>query len=704
MPPKTRPRKQPARGTARAEAASEFANVPSTKEALQLDGQLPSASPGSSKTAAPEQSTLPNVTQSSELSSAVTAAPGSPPRQPPQRLASLRAQRAAGASVSTEAPSGRAGGLKYQPGSYVRRSKEEREALERAEAERRQSRLAEGGNHVPSSGRGGLQGRGGRGMFRGGIDRFRSGEASGALGGSSVSEGRGRKNPRAGGLLSGLSTSARSAITRAGASGFKRESGGNAEKDKDGDVVMGMATKGSRPAIKKEDQGPTYVSSDEEPDLAEGPRVNIEHINLVSDEESDTEKRGASAHEKGKEPEKEFKIPPWTLKPVRIDRHEHIEKTAGVNTDASSLTSAELRRRAKEKGDAEGSLFLPDDDEPKGSRTGKSHPRAKLKDVEFVRDERRWKGVYQDDDDNGVEPSIKPEPPDHDHMALDNAPQSLATDSEAVAPGADHYEPPSTGALNPLPMKKRSHKSISKLHKPVLQTLEDRQEWARYEEDLRILSEELGPNPKSETPHPSLSAADGGGIIQSNSATDDPAKDKREGLVYLFQLPPLMPKLLPAAEKALLLSLTKADQNHEPHQAPTKIPLKNTLNTEPPPPPKPKSDPDEPFPNQPNTTLLAPHPPPPSGRIGKLCLHSTGRVTATWGWGSGSDTGCKLELGRAGGVAGGMLQEVIMVEHQDELKRGGVDKAERGEGGNGWAIGGLAGGFVVMPDWGTMIG
>ncbi|KAL9579306.1 MAG: hypothetical protein Q9212_005182, partial [Teloschistes hypoglaucus] len=110
------------------------------------------------------------------------------------------------------------------------------------------------------------------------------------------------------------------------------------------------------------------------------------------------------------------------MRPIRIDRHEHVERTIGVNTDASSLTSAELRRRAKARGEAQGSLFLPDSSDPINDDARKPKGRKKGRDVEFLRDERRWQGVYQDEDDADDMPvRIKEEPKEqNDPMVIDD--------------------------------------------------------------------------------------------------------------------------------------------------------------------------------------------------------------------------------------------------------------------------------------------
>lgn len=716
MPPKIQPRRQqPNRGAARTKVADEPPVSTSPKDSVAPEDHQQNAWLGSEATGASEQSPNQDVAQSSLLASTPSTAPGPPPRR---RLASLKR---GGSNKASDLSDGRSGGLKYQPKPYVRASKEEREAIEKAEAERRQSRLAEGGVLTSSSGgRGGLQGRGGRGLYSG-MQKFSSREASGHLGGSSVSDGGKKKSARGGGIFARVSIPSES--TKSGSLELKKESTVKPEKDKDADGVTGASTIKKRQAIKKEEPSLTYISSDEEPDATEGPRVNIEHINLISDEDTDAEELEASNYDRSRVLEKETKILSWNLKPIRIDRHEHVERAVAVNTDTGILTSAELRRRAKERGDAEGSLFLADDGEPETVRISKLNRRSKPKDVEFLRNERRWKGVYQDDEDQDVDATIKTEPnDDNDPIILDvvnheDAPvPSLTADSEAIHPTATKTDPQGNSSENAILLEKqrRSQMTQTKLIKPVLQTEEDRQEWARYEEDLRILGEELG-GMKSDTDANETLDEDGNVFI-NNKSPEEP-KDKREGLVYLFQLPPIMPQVLTAAEKEILLNPKleekPAEKKSKDRNPP---PTKPATTTD----PKPKPEPTDPLSPSPKTphALTAPDLSRPVGRVGTLRVHDTGRVMATWG-------GASLEVGRGGGGAGGLLQEVVMTdwEHtmvkvEDEGGGGGgggsAGTKEKGKdhgweervrvGENGWALGQVAGGFVLVPDWARMVG
>lgn len=646
-----------------------------------------------------------------------TGTAGPPPRQ---RLASLNPRRR---SAAPEASVNRPAGLKFQPKSASRRTKEEREAAERTETEKRQQRFGDSGAALPRNigDRGGFRGVG-RGAFAPTITT--RAEASGHLGGSSIEEGGGRKKTsRGGGLFSRASGPSASSSTKLGPSRARNQAIVKAERDKDGDVAMGTAPAGKRVAFKREEERPTRYSSDSEPDVAEGPRVSIEHINLVSDDETDGEQLEVSHQNKSKEYEvenkKEIKIPGWTLKPVRIDRLEHVERTAGVlATGRKSITSTELRRRAKERADAQGSLFISDNEEP---QPAKANPKLKAvkkpKDVEFVRDERRWKGVYQDDE---AGPRIKDEPNDDDQVAFDDiARVNLPGTSVQAESGAQALErvetaipeKPSADDMDRREQRKRpSPRTKSRLIQPTLQTEEDRQEWTRYEEDLRLLSEELGfVKPNSLQTHST--------DLEGECKTDDGAdysKDKREGLVYLFQLPPIMPKILTAAEREIANMESTQIENAEKDKPPDMskpIDLKLSQASDPNQ-KQPKPEPDETLvPDTRNANIfMAKDSALPVGRVGRLRVHNTGRVTATWG-------GASLELGRGSGS--GLLQEVVMTEysrhHAIKLSAEGKDKdnndGEAGKerleerislGDKGWAIGQLGGGFVMTPDWAKM--
>ena len=623
-------------------------------------------------------------------------------------------------------------------------------------------------------------------MGRHKAERFGVGQASGVLGGVTRPE-DGAKKGRSGmgGPWSGTSRS-----SNFGSARVKSEPWVKSERDRDGDVSMG-GFGGKR--IKTEGG---YVSSDEEPDAAAGPRVNIEHINLVSDEDSDGEVKS----NKGKERAKSVKAPGWALKPVRLDRHEHLERVVGVSTEASPLTSAELRKKAQEKDEAEGSLFIPQEEgESATIKTEKKKPTAKRKDVEFVRNERKWKGVYQDSDvsDNDT-PKIKDEPIDESDAMLIDTPPAATTTTKAVTtspkPTSATDDPaPKQEAPTPTPSKpKRHRKSIPRAPKPVLQTEEDRAEWARHEEDIQILADELGlsasialppvtkSNPLSsttttgtdadgDTPIPEAGAeaeAETQTPAQGDASTekeeDDgkrPRKDKKDGHVYLFQFPPLVPTLLdpvvksedPDPDSPASNDAVETSSRLAPPTAAAAAAAAGSASHKTPPIIKPDPDRDVPFSSSIEDTKHHPSSSSSStldhssaavvvstsalgGLLGWLTVHEDGECVVSWGGppfseqqddgGDGSRKGEVLSMTLARGGEGELLQEVMVVDVGGGARAGAETEAEGGgEGGDdcggrgrerergrgrgkeeAWAVGQLVGGFVVMPDWGRVLG
>lgn len=704
MPPKAAPRQQPARRNANA-----------TRSANESAASTANDQPAATDRAAP-----------SNLSPASSSS-----RPPVQRLESLnRRNPSEGFSVvgSIGAPSAKPT-LKFKPKSVIRRSKEERDAQERLELEKQQAREAAAGAGGQESSRGGAAGKAivrgarGRGAFGGpmrGTGRWqghgdREGAMSGPFGAGFISreEMAKKKVVRGGDRFSISASEGRS--TR-----VKNEPGFKADKDVDGDVVIGEGSTSGGTRIKTEDPGAMYISSDDEEHQNEGPRMNIEQINLVSDEEDDEE----SSLNKGKGRATTGGTSGWVLKPIRIDRKEHIERAVGVNTDASSMTSAELRKRAMERGDKGDSLFLPMDGDEEVEKPKKA--REKSRDVEFLKDERKWKGVYQDEKemDNDDEAKIKEEPMEDD--------EDSTIDLAAVLrsrPNTNNAETPALPAAPPepesvesqvKPKPKRRRKLKFKETKPVLQTEEDRQEWARHEEDIRLLDQELrlmdtGPTSMLAPTKDQDAEGDtsmGDGLLPKIS-------EQKEGRIYLIQIPPLIPRLV---DEIKLESSPPPEEipppppTSQPSRPPILAPKSKpqpTPNPAPAPTTQPTTQPHRTNPIKPdpsgNTALTALHPPNSTGRVGTLKLKQSGRVVLAWG-----DT--SFELGR--GADCEFLQDVVLAsqakhygyreeEEKDEeewVGSGREMERERVREEKGWGLGQVMGGFVLVPDWRRLFG
>jgi len=690
MPPKAAPSRQSARRNTRANAPpSEEANAETHPTVTVDEASQSAAGPSGSR----------------EKASNNASTTGPPPRAPVQRLQSLN-RRPASATSPAPGQSGSKAPLKVQPKAAPRRSKEERDRVAKLEAEKQQAKLAAARGGAQESSRGGAGGRGafrgagGRGTFngpgRGGWigrgDRHDQGATSGPFGAGFYAREEAAKKVGRGG--SGFSVTASS-----GLGGVKHEPG---VKTENGVVVGGSG--GVK--IKTEEHGEMYISSEDEEHKDEGPRMNIERINIVSDEEPDEE---GSITNKGKGRAKEARTSGFVLKPIRIDRKEHVERAAGVNTEVSSMTSAQMRKRAKERGHEGDSLFLPMDDEEAEGETAKKKGKGKIKDVEFIRDERKWKGVYEDEKEKGPEPKIKDEPMDDDVQPAINLPAAtIGPTTGLTPPEPTSSTPPPAAASNnadlpPKPKPKAPKKRPSKFKdtKPVLQTEEDRQEWARHQEDIRLLDHELRLMATRPTSL-SLQKTDASRNPATEDADTPKPTEQKEGRVYLIQLPPIVPALIdsdPNPNSDTASETIKPDPDRRlPHPPPAPAPPP----TQKPPPPPPSTTTTTKKPPIPHP---APHRPSSSspGHLGTLRLKRSGRVLLSWGAAS-------LELARGSETA--FLQDVVVADAKkgftidDELVDGGEGGrgGERGGERSGWGLGQVMGGFVGRPDWGRVFG
>ncbi|KAL2862742.1 putative DNA-directed RNA polymerase III RPC4 [Aspergillus lucknowensis] len=285
----------------------------------------------------------PNATPSSSSNTPATPAPtpttstpGTTTRQPVQRLQSLK-KRAPSGSIgpgATPRPTSAVPGagenskptLKYKPRAVGRRSKEEREAIEKLEAERNAERLAEAAAiqhtkaNLAARGRASFSGRG-----RGGSMAMGSMGAAGPLG-SGFAGRRGRGGSRFG-------------------------------------TVDSRATSISRRSKSTTTGAPGSVSSDESDSEI---RVSIDQINLGSDPDNNEEDPVLDHKKKMKQ--WKGKVPLGStgekgLRPIRVERHEHEERVVSVNMESSTSKSAEMRQQAKGKGRDHNALFVQDDDE-----------------------------------------------------------------------------------------------------------------------------------------------------------------------------------------------------------------------------------------------------------------------------------------------------------------------------------------------------
>ncbi|EAU37289.1 predicted protein [Aspergillus terreus NIH2624] len=540
-------------------------------------------------------------------------------RAPVQRLQTLKKRTPSGSigpSAARATPAGPSGDapkptLKYKPRAVGRRSKEEREAIEKLEAERHRERLAEAA--AIQRGRGGHRGRGG---------------------------GRGRGD------------------------GARRGRGGFAARFADS-----RASSMSRRSRSVIDLGSRGVSRDVSSDESDTEvRISIDQINLDSDDDetpADGKKgkmavksegrAGAGGGERG-------------LRPVRVERHEHEERVVSVNMESSSSKSAELREQAKAKAkEADNALFVPAE---------------------------------------GAEPRVKEEPEDDEDRVMTDV--AAHEEGEGEAGGDDGFLPkqkvkvrrklsrePASSPVEPEPQPEETPAVLDP--KSLLRTKEDVEEYERHDKDLELMRELLsrekeeagkakevsaaGEQPEAAAAEGAETAAADGEKKDGEDAEDEAAKDKLAGHLFLVQFPPITPSLVvpdgenPAVEGA-------ADATAPAPGDATDPAIKREEDVEL------LDDADDAAGGQKTSQIVtATDRQLRAGRVGKLNVHASGRVTMDWG-------GISFELDRATEVD--FLQEALIVS-------AAPDAAEPEEENKVWAMGQLSGKFTVTPNWEEML-
>ena len=384
---------------------------------------------------------------------------------------------------------------------------------------------------------------------------------------------------------------------------------------------------GGSSSIKRED-GDVAESSEDEEDQ-EFPRRDIDLIEISDDED------GADANDR----------PLRSALPIRITRKEHQEKAFAINTDASAETAPkDTAGLAGTAGRKSG-----------GNRSGQASRKGKGKagDVEITGVRKPFKGVWQDTDDSDVQ--VKTEQTSDDEQM---------PDAEQVGLDADQTAPAQKEELA-SPTTERKVKSLSKsMTQPVLQTDEDRAEWARFLENRKHIRAELGPD---ETP-----ATDAAGdTAMAEGVAPAPKISVRDNNVYLFQIPPLMPELLEPGVKKEVSDMAEASASAQPiKKEAVKVKVEEGF-----------SDP---------AAKPAQGPRFASGLVGKLRVRQSGRTTLDWG-------GTSYEL--APGNKASFLQEVVSIHVVPEK-----DRVVPEDAGEAVSFGRVKGKFVVTPDWGEMLG
>jgi DNA-directed RNA polymerase III subunit RPC4 len=336
-----------------------------------------------------------------------------------------------------------------------------------------------------------------------------------------------------------------------GGSGFGGGSGGGGYSGGSGG---GGSSSGGGPRIKSEGGSHSYanvggiedggyISSDLD-EADEGPRKDIDFINLLSDDEQDTTTTNAG------------------MAPIRVNRVEHRERERPVAADASKSKAAitDLTHTST-TGTSSGDTATTKERTASPELIRSKQPRAK--EVQVVRSERKWKGAWEDSSDDDL--AIKPEPTDDDNDPSSIAAAPLPSDMPAIKESA-----------SPESRRKAKGKAAARKHTlpteaPALQTVEERREWERHHLDLEILRQELGEiTLPSSTPAVSVPKDAEGDVKMGEATTTEeqdltegvdastslptstttaPPPDRRTDRVYLFQFPPILPSLAPQTVK-----------------------------------------------------------------------------------------------------------------------------------------------------------
>ena len=580
---------------------------------------------------------------------------------------------------------------KYQPKAVVRRTQEERQAYEREQNLQQTARR----NAAESS-------RGPRGR-RGGADRqghrnrpyeSRTSQASGIFGGDAVKEKATRPTksrssvavyedpeptPAAQEASAGSSASQTKASTRVKKEDLNKVA---ADKDDDGDVIIESSKpkrrttggRGTKTKIKTEDPQAGYVSDEARWADDVGPKVEIAKISLLSDEEDGSEEDAARKH---------YAATSY-LRPVRLEREEHQEPDFGINTEASSLAAAEIRRQKLDRSSSNTVDGLAPDQTAR-IIDSVSKVKRKPRDVDFVRVERRWKGVYEDDEDAADRP-VKEEPREDDAMDLDGvAPHEAPTSVERPRVGNEDDEAPGEEGADSAGRRKRSPGYFHDLpaDEPVLLDEED-PDLAK----MARLVQEFDQEEEIAAGHRRLTSDRDPFIHDSSHLKGDPS---REGKIFLLQLPPILPKLgeyskVTAESKSKDPDAIMSDANPDPSSTAAKSPS--------------KSDPDAKF-------VAPPHVlhadsvasiQPPNGCPGTITFYKSGKIMANWG-------GLELEVNQQ--HQAGFAQEVLVHDWQRTTTK--VEGTGQWEevirvGEEAHAVGEVEGGFIAGPDLESLLG
>ncbi|KAK5119113.1 hypothetical protein LTR62_000324 [Meristemomyces frigidus] len=612
------------------------------------------------------------------ISSTTTSAAGTPAPANPPSTNTPRAPSTRGRGATTRA---RVAAPKFAG----RRSAAARAEAEKAEAERKRIETAglrkaekwrgrqdgqrgrgggegrgfRGGENWRGRGRGGYMGEGrnggGGGGERGGGGGGGGGAGnldvmSGPFGGGRVVSEIGGRRPMGGSSSSGIGVGGGAASgsgSRVGGISGGGGGGSSGIKQEPGLGGLGEVTMMNR-GIKTEEGGD--VSSDDEEGMKEAfHKMNVDDLGVIDLTADDDDGRNGQD----------------SFAPVRIKREVHKDRTVGLNADATTtetILSNDLPAGSSDKVAPTAVMT-----------TSKKGPKQKGKEVEITGASDTFHGAYSSSDETEQDPPIKME-------VTEDGPQHII-----APPIADPPSSPESRRKGKEKIKAAAAVAGVAVEKPVHQTVDEAEEWERGQEELRVLYEELG---IQDVETSTASTGEEGDAMVVDGQAEQTKTDRKADKVYLFQFPPVLPDLMPVIVKPDPEATVNGTDAAEAMDVGGKnlhtakpIPAAGAPGTRPP--------------------LL------PSGAVGKLRIHRSGKASLDWG-------GTKLALGM--GTAAGFLQDVMVTGLPDKKKKsegkggGAGDEEDEVEGEKekekGWAagMGQVKGKFVVVPDWGEVFG
>jgi DNA-directed RNA polymerase III subunit RPC4 len=379
-----------------------------------------------------------------------------------------------------------------------------------------------------------------------------------------------------------------------------------------------------------------YISSDE--DETEGRKKNIDDLQRVVDLTIEDDQQDDNV-----------------FAPVRLKREPHKDRTVAFNAETRPATGQSTSKDA--------SATQGTSDRRKGKQ--------RASDVVITQVRSKRPTAYSSSDDDGDEVPIKTETLDEEASARPVTPPTAPMTTE---------QPPASPPSSPESRRKAKEQIKSSDENPdeeddddeyplpempKFQTQAEADEWRRHHADLDIIRKELGRQVLS-------AVGEDGSAAPTDTAAHQRAKkaeEIRSEHVYLFQFPPALPDLVPVRVKP---DPDAVEVNSDEMQID-------------PPSQQPAIKKEEGYSNA--TKSLKPSL--PSGSVGKLRIHKSGKAVLDWG-------GTSLVL--SAGTDPSFLQN-ILIATVPETKPDADAPAEDQEEAIGMSMGQVRGKFVVTPNW-----